>query len=238
MTINTLSPTTLTGLLVGDTAHLPGQGPVDAIPRPTKVLVNGKSTPVCAIAEFQSTDGAVLFPRLTQAQVNALPPAGTALTAGMQFFNSTTGALNTFNGVTFMAGSSFATGTLTAVQIDAMEANPINIIPNPGAGFVIVVEQFILNYVHVVSFVGGGNISLEYGNAPAASGTLATGTIPATQLTAANNTYSKVGGATLTSLSGTLANNGLWISNDTAPFTGGAGSTVNYTVIYRVLPIV
>lgn len=241
MTINVTCPTGQSGMVIGATRTV--NGVPDVQPTLTRVTVNGVSTPVCAVLEVQG--GPLLLPRMTAAEIAALPQAGSALTAGMQVFNSTTNSLVTYtaaagaNGVAgFTSGSVTVSGVLTAANITGMNAAPVLIIPAPAAGFAVLVNWFELNFVRVASFAAGGAISLEYGNAAAAAGPLATGTIAAGALTAANNTISKTVGASLSAVN-TAAVSGiaLYISNDTAAFTGGVGSTVNYTVNYVIVPV-
>lgn len=230
---NVLSPTGLTTLLVADTVHTTG-GSTDSVATWPKV----GGLPVAACAVFQSTSGGVVFPSMTQAQIAALPPAGQALTAGTMIYNSTTGAVNTYNGVAFSAGTSLATGTLTAANIDAMNAAPVLLIPAPAVGFGIFIESLVLDYIRVASFAGGGAISLEYGNAAAAAGPLASATIAAGALTGAVNAMSVAGRASLSAVASTaISGVAVYISNDTAPFTLGVGSTVRYTINYRILPV-
>jgi hypothetical protein len=138
-------------------------------------------------------------------------------------------------------GGNIATQTLTAANILAMNAAPVAITsaPAPGAGFGYVVDRFTLNkLVGTVAYANGGAISIEYGNTAAAGGRLATGTIAAGVLTgaAATTTFGMANGAANQDTSATIANLGLFISNDTAPFING-DSLVTVTVSYRLVPI-
>jgi len=241
MALNTLSPTTLTGLLVGDTTHAAGKGPVDALPSPTLV----GSLPVCAVLEVKSTDGGFLLPRMTQAQINALPPTGTAITPGLQVFNSDTKSVATYvsggsgtgSNAVYASPPLVATGTLTAAQFTTIDGNPIQLI-NGAPSTAIVVEEFVINYIYnTAAFTGGGNVGLEYGKVTDLAGPAATATFAASTFTGTSNRISKVLGTNLANLSSDVKGNGVYISNDTAVFAGGGSSTVNYTITYRLIPV-
>jgi len=83
MALNLKSPTTFTGLFVGETVQVSG-GSSDGIPTPTKV----GGLPVSALVEFQSTHGALLIPRMTTAEKNALNNSVSAVSNGMMVYDT------------------------------------------------------------------------------------------------------------------------------------------------------
>lgn len=106
MGINLSSPTEIkAAVLIADTTT---QGSaIDVIPSMTQV--NGVT--VSAALEIQSTEGALLMPRMTTTQRDAL-----VKTPGMLMFNSTTGGLNICDNTSTWAEFSGA-GTVTSVDL-------------------------------------------------------------------------------------------------------------------------
>jgi hypothetical protein len=81
MSINTKSPATFTTtVLIGDPTLSPNGG-ADSIP----VLSRNNDSPVSAALEIQSTDSALLFPRMTTTQRDAIPNP----VDGMMIYNTT-----------------------------------------------------------------------------------------------------------------------------------------------------
>ena len=110
MTINTLSPTTLTtSLLIADT-YSATNGSVDSIPS----LTINANEPVSAALEIQSTTGALLIPRMTEAERDELN-----IVNGMMIYNTDTGEFNIYaNGDWFDigAGNGDVTGPAGSVE--------------------------------------------------------------------------------------------------------------------------
>ncbi len=136
-----------------------------------------------------------------------------------------------------------ATFTLTAAQFDAMSVTPVTVLAAAGAGTMIVPEQIYLalNYGGV-QFAGGGVVGFQYGTTAALAGTLATNTEAAADFTGATSDTlykfksSSGNGTQVATAAGTNA--AISISNQTAAFTAGTGSTFAGTIIYRVIPII
>ena len=101
------SGTFTSGILIGDT------GAQGATPQPT--LINGAQ--VSAALEIQSTSGGLVLPRMTQAQIAALPALGTA----NMIFNTSTNAavISSANGV---ANLGIAVSTIVFTGADAIRA--------------------------------------------------------------------------------------------------------------------
>jgi hypothetical protein len=128
-----------------------------------------------------------------------------------------------------------ASVTLTAAQVLAAYATPQLIVPTPGTGRgLIVTAANVVTQVSTV-FAGGGAAILEYGAVVNGAGPNAlSATIPAAQITAASSqVYSMAPfAATTVTATSVVTNKGLYFSNATGAFTGGAGSTITINVDY------
>lgn len=127
--------------------------------------------------------------------------------------------------------------TLTASQINGMFTSPVQIIPAQGAGTVIVPVTCTLNAIFGVAFTGGGNIRFYWGNAapPINFATTAVTGIIAASFVA--NSFGLVTGISMTGgnpSAGTI-NAGLYLSNITGAYVGGAGSSLVVGCQYYVL---
>lgn len=129
------------------------------------------------------------------------------------------------------------TVTLTAAQINGMFAAPVQAIAAQGAGTVIFPTFVFFDAIFgSAAFAGGGTIQLFY-SATSPPVSPATGGPPATFLTtfAANQIQSgNKSGSTI--LSALAVNQGIFISNQTAPFTLGTGCSMVVTIQYYVIP--
>lgn len=193
---------------------------------------------VSAAFEVQSTSGSILFPRMSSAQVAALP----VLTDGMMLYdNNIADFVQRINGVWVpqhpAVGFLFSTGTLSNVQLVGMFAAGVQLLPAPGAGFMNVIHGFLLELIFVgAAFVNGGNVYLQYGNA-GNSGNGATVPIPPTLFTAFVANQSSFSGGDIAELAAASSNNAtISITNDTAPFVGAA-STARYSIWYSIVAI-
>lgn len=232
--INLKSPTGFTtAVLIADTIQSPN-GSNDAISSLTAVA----GVPVNAALEIQSTTGALLLPRMTTAQKNAL----TTVVNGMQVFDTTLGAISYFvNGVwgtaSSAAGAQSLVVTLNQAAVQGMYATPFAIIPAPAAGYSIVIDNMtmVTNFV-TTAFAGGGVGVLQYGNSAHGAGLDAlSATIPAAEFTATSSQFYTLRGATSAAVTGVAAT-GIFLSNQTAPFTGGnVASTIVVNVRYQVI---
>jgi hypothetical protein len=120
---------------------------------------------------------------------------------------------------------------LTAANLLAMYAAPVQILPAPGAGLALVVYEILFEMKSTATqFASGGAVQFQFGNTANAGGTAVhAGTIPATVVNAAAGT-SLTG---LWSASGTNgltipSNTGLFISNASGAFTTGTGTAIAY----------
>lgn len=111
MAINTnaLTPTVYTKSLIGDLVQAPG-GSVDSNPTATLARnpANTLTLPVSAILELQSTTGALLVPRMTTAQRNAMDNTTSTVADGMLIYNTTDNEFNFYEGSTWVSITSAA----------------------------------------------------------------------------------------------------------------------------------
>lgn len=144
---------------------------------------------------------------------------------------------------TLTPGHTFSTTfTLTAAQFDGMYAAPVPVIAAPGAGLIVVPEYIFMELVYgSAAFAAGGIVGFQYGASAHLAGTLATNTEAAADFFATANTAYNFEGAFGNGtqvLSSVGSNAAIYISNQTAAFTGGTGSVINGLALYRVIPIV
>lgn len=214
--------TTFTSFLVGDT------GTASAPPTPT--LAGG--LPISAF-EFQSTTRAVALPRMTSAQIGAISnPADGMIAYNTDLADFVVRKNTVFTQMNPLTGVQYATVTLTAAQVIAMNGAGVQILAAPGAGLSYVIQGFAVNLIRpTTSFTGGGAVYLEYGAAGA--GTAITGSISAATITAGANSNGYAAGA-FSAVSST--NQAVSITNGTAVFAAGGGSTVVVQVWYSIVP--
>lgn len=134
-----------------------------------------------------------------------------------------------------MSNAGNASVTLTAAQVLAAYATPQLIVPAPGTGRGLIVTA--ANVVTEVStvFAGGGVAILQYGSTVHGAGANAlSATIPAAEITAATSQVYSMSGFAATTVTATsvVTGLGLYFSNATGAFTGGAGSTVTLNLNY------
>lgn len=240
MGINTTSPTTFTtAVLIGDTQQTAG-GSNDSIP----TLTEANNLPVSAALEIQSTNGGLLLPRMTTAQINALPNP----TNGMLAYNSSINSAVSYQNGSWNAGApSSITTTVTSAQIgtalaaSGMYATPVQVVPAPGAGFIIIVDSFFVNYVYsTAAYTAGGVITLQYGNAGSGAGTPITGSLSAATIIANVNRVGYGLGLSVVNTTAALTNTAVYITNATGNFSnpGTAAGVLNVTVYYTIVPAV
>jgi hypothetical protein len=125
---------------------------------------------------------------------------------------------------------------LSAAQLQAMFAAPVSILPAPGAGFALIIDQCEVEIIAGgTAFTGGGAISFVYHGVSGSNPH--SGSIPATALTTAvGTTVIELGPPTPTNGLTIPANTGLDITNATAAFASGNGSAVAL-VQYRIIQL-
>jgi hypothetical protein len=123
---------------------------------------------------------------------------------------------------------------LSAANLIAMNGAPITLIPAPGAGRAIVVEEIIFKMIRTATpFTGGGAVEFRYTNG---AGAQVTGTLAATILTTAGaaTTHNKLNGVEASLVP--AANAPLVITNATAAFAAGTGTAV-VEVRYKIVTL-
>jgi hypothetical protein len=224
----TYTPDGKLALFVGDV------GQYGAFPSPTKV----GGAPISAVIESQSTTRGNVMPRMTNAQILAIPVP----TPGMYVFNTDNQAISVYTtsgwvSQTGPAGAQYMSGSLTAAQINDMYNNAISLIPTPGANEGILVREWSLELVSDgTAFTGGGAIGLQFGNVGHAGLAVST-TIAATLLTGAGvNRLSTGTGIITNAVTANYVNTFVAITNATAVFAAGGLSTVNWKIWFSKIP--
>lgn len=130
-----------------------------------------------------------------------------------------------------------STTAITAAQIIAMYTTPVELLAAPGASRVLVLESVVLAPSNVLTtdYTSGGAVHVQYTATTAGGGTLASGTVAATEFTAdAETTTSLFLPVSASGESGTAAqlipNAPLCLSNATGVFATG---TITYNAYAR-----
>lgn len=234
MGINLLAPgaSLSTATLIADSVAIPG-GSTDGAASLTK----NNGNPVSVALELQSVLGGLLLPRMTTTQMTGLNTV-----SGMILYNSTLGSYVLYNNGAWMpfGGGYSAAVVLTPANIVAMNGAAIQILPAPGAGNVILVNQLFLDYTfNTAAYTGGGAIALQYTAGVFSAANAATASIAASEVTAAANNIATSTGQTNIA-SATAINAGVYISNATGAFVnpGTAAGTLSVKVSYTIVPAV
>lgn len=130
--------------------------------------------------------------------------------------------------------------TLTSAQVLAAYATPALLIPAPGAGYAIVIQNaMIVTNVGTSAFAGGGVAHVQYTATINGGGANAlSATTPAAEITAATSQiYVQTGPVAATVLTG-ISNEGVYFSNATGAFTTGVGSSLTFVLNYTIVPAV
>jgi hypothetical protein len=131
-----------------------------------------------------------------------------------------------------------ASGAVTSAQLLAMYNTPLEIL-TPVAGMAYLIHRFSFETLTGTAYAGGGNIFLQYGSTPHGAGTKATDNIGGGLMSIAGGTNYLANVAGLENqgvVTAVLVANGLYLTNDTASFTGGSfGANVN--VWYSLIPL-
>lgn len=134
-----------------------------------------------------------------------------------------------------------ASGTLTAAQVQGMFATPIQLIPPPGANNIIIPTLFTIWGSAGMAMSGGGNpyfsCNSAAGVAPFWMATNQWGANPFLQAAGISPFayyFTSVANGTSYSVYTTYPNQGIYIGNISAAFTGGSGS-INWSIQYYIL---
>lgn len=199
----------------------------------------GSFTPSGSVGTSNIVNNAVTYAKFQQVAANSLvgnPTGGTANAEGITLGNGLS-----FNGTTLQVNTGLAqqaTVNLTLSQFQGMYATPVQLLPAPGAGLMNIIDSLYVNYVYGSAVLaGGGVVGAQYGNTAHLAGETASATEAASDYTAAAaNTMFRIGGGLGTG-AGTAGaiNTAVYMSNATAPFTGGTGGSFVVTVNYRTI---
>lgn len=214
-----------TAVLVADNAYQAGPPPSAAT----------ATTSACGF-ELLSDRTAICVSSLSQTKVNELQTAGT-LTNGMIWYNTTTNSFNMYaNGSTGFSAQS-TTITLTSAQLLALHATPITLIPAPGAGQMILLQQTSMEYVFnttAYTVPGGAQLRTLINGVTVGADIAATGLLDQNASTIG---YSRAANQTTGIATATLANQPLTITNTNATeFTLGNGTLV-VNVLYNIISV-
>jgi hypothetical protein len=204
----------------------------------TTNAVSGLSTTARAAFTSNST-GVPTWVALTDGQVivgsTAGSPAAATLTAGTGI--TITSASNSITVASASAIQS-VTFTLTAANIKAMFATPVQVIAAPGAHKIIVVTEILCEFVRVApSYTAGGSWGLQYGNSAQFASPGGYVLLSSIDLTSGSNDLAFVsanpntGGVNDTA---DYINQGIFASNQTAAYLTGNG-TVTFTLYYLIM---
>lgn len=185
----------------------------------------------------KTVDGLALFGTIASGTI----PTTTGIFApGCKIVDLSTGVVYTNSGTsTSVAWSSevlVKKVSLTAANLIAMYAAPVEIIPAvQGKAIIVDSVDFVITRTST-AFTGGGVVALQYKNTANGAGTATHATIAATVVTgAAGTTYTARIPVVLSDVaSADIAGIGLFLSNATAAFAAGTG-TAEITVRYHLI---
>jgi hypothetical protein len=191
---------------------------------------------VSAALEVQSTSGAFLLPRMTTAQINALPTP----TNGMSVYDTTVNGMRNYTNGAWAntLASNFIRIELSSANIIGMFGAPIQVLPAPGVGFAYLVDVYTFNLIAGgTAYTGGGTVSLQYGITGGLAAPLASGLQATVVRSAASSLSYGSGNAGNAGNVITNYNNGVVsISNQAAAFATGNGTAI-LTVYYSIIPV-
>jgi hypothetical protein len=164
-----------------------------------------------------------------------LQPASTGLgTSGYILCSNGSSALPSFQQQPVQSTSI----TLSTANIEAMYATPVQILAAQGAHTIIVIYNIVMEYIYnSTPFSGGGTIYIQYNNTAHAGGIQIWQPLISITTSGSKIVY---GGAvdfldSVYGTTGTIINQGLYISNLSAAYTTG-NSSARITLYYIVLP--
>lgn len=192
--------------------------------------------PLFIIYETEPTTGYIV----AGSYVTVPPTTASKFAVGAKVTDKVTGYTYTNSGTVAVPvweiGSISKTVALTAANLIAMYATPVEIVPAV-AGKAIIVDSVDFDITRTsTAFTGGGAVAVQYNSTANGAGTATTATIAATVVTgAAGRTItaripvvqSDIATASITSI-------GLYISNATGAFAAGTG-TANVKVTYHLV---
>ena len=168
---------------------------------------------------------------------------------------STTGLMKSANidpsaGIT---GSQIANNTITTSQVDAsflQMVGPINLsvsdiqnlygtgktlVADPPANQVVVFDHVLIDTTYGAAYTGGGNVYVQYNGGKGSSGNAPSPGITAALFTNSNAQTATAGAQMSNQNISFVHGKGLILTNITGAFAGGAGTTAEVYVWYRVI---
>ena len=133
------------------------------------------------------------------------------------------------------------TVVMNTAAVTGAYATPYNLIPAQGANNTIMLLNSQLITEPSTVFASGGTAQIQYGATIQGGGTIATSaTIASSNITASASqifTLSPIAASTVMTIA-SFKGLGIYFSNATGAFTGGAGSTITACLNYVVIPTV
>ncbi len=194
-----------------------------------------------SIGTANIVDDAVTFAKLQDATTGGSLIGDPTSTPGAEFQEVTLGNGLEFSGTTLrlpLASLRYATVNMTLAQFLGMYAAPFQILAAPGSGLMNIVHDLAINLKYgSAALVAGGAVGLQYGSTAHLAAPPASSTEQATDFTgaSASTMYRIAGGLSTGAVVSTAANTAIYISNDTAAFTGGTGDTFTVDVWYSTV---
>lgn len=127
-------------------------------------------------------------------------------------------------------GNGFFYGTVLAnsTQVNAMRNTPITYLSSPGTNEIIIIRKFGINLdFNSIAYSGGGTVILKNGT------NVITGTIGVTNVTAGSSNCFGGGNAATATITGSIRNQAVLLTNNTASFAAG-NSNVNFWCVYSI----
>jgi hypothetical protein len=129
---------------------------------------------------------------------------------------------------------------LTSAQIKGMYATPVQLLPAPGIGKLLIIDSIIWDMAFgTAQYVAGGIITAQYGNTIHGNGTAASGEMGASTLNSCSaNAFLSNGGNGSNLFVGSLMslNTAIYLSNQFAAFINGDSSATLYIRYYVLTP--
>lgn len=234
-------PTQVNGINASALIELQSTTQAFLLPRMTTAQIAAITTPVNGMIAFNSSVGSVdLYTGggwdhlMFSANAFTWPTVNPASSAS---FLVSSGGVVTYDTQTLLTTS----GTLSAAQMTNINTASVQVLAAAPAGFFYEVQDVLWNVISTghTAFATGGNVYLQY-NTGAANTNYASALIANTFFQNATNFAVNASGNIngTTGLDTTLIAAKALAIGGSANFTAGAGSSVNYVVRYRVVPIV
>ncbi len=126
---------------------------------------------------------------------------------------------------------------VTAVQLNGAYAAPFVLIAAPGANKLIRVHDVTLEVDYgSAQFANGGALALQYDSTANGAGVLASAALAAATLNGfAADSVVGLAGAAAAGAASAMVNKGIYLSNLTAAFDTGTGTTVDFHISYSIV---